>query len=73
MSAVTDAIAAVKEALLLADEVKRVGETLKAVATELRDHEKRITRLEAKWETAMEFARMAPGRQPKARRLVEDK
>lgn len=71
MSTVTDAIAALKEALLLTDEVKRVGETLKAVAAELRDHERRITRLEAKWETAMEFARL--GRPPKARRLVEGK
>lgn len=56
MSAVKDAITAIREALKLADDVKRVGESLKSVSQELRDHDRRITRLEAKWETAMELA-----------------
>jgi hypothetical protein len=68
MSAVTDAITAIREALKLADDVKRVGETLKGVTQELREHDRRLTRLEAKWETAIEIAtlRSAP-------RQIEDR
>jgi hypothetical protein len=53
VSALTDAIAAIREALKLADDVKRSGETVKEVARELREHDRRITRLEAQWETAL--------------------
>lgn len=53
MSAIGDAIGAIREALKLADDVKRAGETLKEVARELREHDRRITRLEAQWETAL--------------------
>ncbi len=53
MSAIGDAIGAIREALKLADDVKRTGETLKEVARELREHDRRITRLEAQWETAL--------------------
>jgi hypothetical protein len=64
MSVFGDAIGAIKDALKLADEVKRVGETLGEVAKELRNHDRRITRLEVKWETAVEIAstRARPGR-----------
>jgi hypothetical protein len=57
MSAIGEALAAIKEAIRLADELKRVGESLKAVAWELRDHDRRITRLEAQWDTALELTR----------------
>ncbi len=57
MSAIGEALAAIKEAIRLADELKRVGESLKAVALELRDHDRRITRLEAQWDTALELTR----------------
>lgn len=56
MSAVSDAMAALREALRLTDDVKRAGETLKDVARELRDHDRRLTRLEAQWDTALLFA-----------------
>ena len=56
MSALGEAIGAVREALRLADDVKRVGDTIKDVSKELREHDRRITRLEAKWETAMDFS-----------------
>ena len=56
MSVFGDAIGAIKEALKLADDVKRVGETLVDVSKELRSYDRRITRLEAKWETAIEIA-----------------
>lgn len=69
MSAVTDAIAAIRDAMKLSDDVKRVGESLKGVATELRDHDRRITRLEAKWETTIELAGIRLG----GARQIEDK
>ncbi len=56
MSVLGDAIGAIKEALKLADDVKRVGETLVEISKELRTQDRRITRLEAKWETAIEIA-----------------
>jgi len=64
MSVLNEAIAAVREAIILAGEVKRVGETLKELSHEVRDHDRRITRLEAKWETAMELAAVR-GRPPR--------
>jgi len=56
MTVLADAISAVKEALKLADDVRRIGETLKDASGELRDHDRRITRLEAKWEAAIELS-----------------
>lgn len=55
MSVFGDAIGAIKEALKLADDVKRVGETLVEISKELRAQDRRITRLEAKWEPAVEI------------------
>jgi len=51
-----DAIGAIKDALKLADDVKRTGETLKEISRELREHDRRITRVEAKWEAAVELS-----------------
>lgn len=56
MTVLGDAISAIKEALKLADDVKRTGETVKEIARELRDHDRRITRMEAKWEAAVELS-----------------
>lgn len=56
MSVLKDAFDAVKDALKLTDEVKRAGEALKELSVELREHDRRITRLEAKWETALELS-----------------
>lgn len=56
MSAVRDTIGAIRDALRLAEDVKRTSENLKILALEVRDHEKRLIRLEAKWETAIELA-----------------
>ncbi|HSN33008.1 MAG TPA: hypothetical protein VLU41_10015 [Ideonella sp.] len=50
MSALGEAIGAVREALKLADDVKRAGETLKEMAVELREHDRRLTRIEAQLE-----------------------
>lgn len=53
MSTLTEAVAAIREVLKLTDDVKRAGETLKEISKELREHDRRITRLEAQWETAV--------------------
>jgi hypoxanthine phosphoribosyltransferase len=66
MSVFGEAIGAIKEALKLADDVKRTGETLKEISRELREHERRIKRVEAKWEAAVE---LSAGRGGALRRL----
>ena len=53
MSVISETLGAIKEALKLAVDVKRTGETLKELSRELREHDRRITRLEAQWETAI--------------------
>jgi len=42
---------------LLTDDVKRAGDTIKELAREVREHDRRITRLEAQWETATMLSR----------------
>lgn len=59
MSVVGEAVAAIKEALKLAEDVKQAAEALKEVSRELREHDRRITRLEAQWETALMFSQRA--------------
>jgi hypothetical protein len=56
MSAVSEALKAVREALLLADKVKRTTDATLELTKEVRDHDRRITRLEAQWDTAMQFS-----------------
>ena len=68
MSAISDALRAVKEALLLAEDVRRLGEAMKNAAQELREHDRRITRLEAQWETALHLS----GRQSRKRLRKSD-
>ena len=57
MSVFSEAVAAVQSALKLADELRRTSQELKEVALELREHDRRITRLEAQWETAAILSR----------------
>ena len=59
MSAVREAIEAIKGTLLLSDKVERVAESLKGLADDVANHEKRLIRLETKWETALEFSNIA--------------
>jgi hypothetical protein len=56
MSAVSEALKAVREALLLADKVKRTADATLELTKEVRDHDRRITRLEAQWDTAVQFS-----------------
>jgi hypothetical protein len=46
MSVVKDALSAMKEVLLLTERVDQAGKTLSEVAKELRDHDRRLIRLE---------------------------
>ena len=59
MSVFGEAIDAIKAALKLADDGNRSGEVLKDISRELREHDRRITRLEAQWDTAMQFSAAA--------------
>jgi len=56
MSTVSEALKAVREALLLADKVKRTADATLELTKEARDQDRRITRLEAQWDTAMQFS-----------------
>ena len=67
MSVFGEAIGAIREALKLADDVKRSGDTIKELARELREHDRRITRLEAQWETAIQL-----GGRGEAQRRLDD-
>jgi uncharacterized coiled-coil DUF342 family protein len=46
MSVIKDAVAAMKEILILTEKIDQAGKTLTEVSKELRDHDKRIVRLE---------------------------
>ncbi len=65
MSAISDAMGVIRDAMKLADEVKRVGETLKSLSNEWRDQDRRITRLEAQWDTALQLNRVVTVRAPR--------
>jgi hypothetical protein len=56
MSTLSDAVSAIREVLTLTEDVKRFGETLKEISRELREHDLRITRLEAQWDTALNLS-----------------
>jgi len=57
VTAIKDAIAAIKEVLLLTDKVERAGSLLSEVSRELREHDRRLTRLE----TLVEFSSARAG------------
>jgi len=46
MSVVMDVVAAMKEVLMLTEKVGQAGKTLSEISKELRDHDRRIVRLE---------------------------
>jgi hypothetical protein len=57
MSTLKDVISAMRDVLLLTDKVDRAGKVLSDISSELRDHDRRLIRLE----TMVELA----GRQPR--------
>lgn len=63
MSAIRDALSALHEAVKLVDEVKRVSGHVSALAGEVRDIDRRVARLEGKWDAAMDFGKVSAARQ----------
>ncbi len=57
MSLLGQTLEAIKDAMKLADDVRRASEALKELTQEMRDHDRRITRLEAQWDTAALLSR----------------
>jgi hypothetical protein len=55
MSVIKDALDALREAGRLVDEVKRTATLISDLATEVRDIDRRLARLEGRWEAAMDF------------------
>lgn len=56
MSTLKDVMSAMKEVLLLTDKVDRAGAALSAISGELREHDRRLIRLE----TMVEIAKNQP-------------
>jgi hypothetical protein len=57
LSVLSQTLEAIKDAMRLAEDVRRVSQTLDGLTEGMRDHDRRITRLEAQWETAMLLSR----------------
>jgi hypothetical protein len=57
LSLFAETLDAIKSTMKLMDDVRRAGEDLSRLSLELRDHDRRITRLEAQWETAAMLSR----------------
>ncbi len=62
MSVISDSIKAMKEVLLLTDKVEQAGGLLSDISRELRDHDKRIIKLETRLDTYVEVASMQSGK-----------
>lgn len=57
MSVIKDALDALRKAGRLVDEVKRTAGVIGDLAVEVRDIDRRLARLEGKWEAAMDYGR----------------
>ena len=57
MSALKDVLDGIREVLRMSDQIKAAAETLKAVSAELREHDRRLVRLETMVEVAQANAR----------------
>lgn len=63
MSIFGDVTKTLKEALLLSSEVERLSKTVGKLGDEMQLHDRRITTLEAQWNTAMQlYGRQGPPR-----------
>ncbi|MBT8368452.1 MAG: hypothetical protein KJP23_27485 [Deltaproteobacteria bacterium] len=58
MSTLIDVISAMKNVLLLTDKVDRAGKVLTDISSELRDHDRRLIRLETMVELAKSQTRL---------------
>ena len=57
MSAIKDEIAAMREVILLNEKVETAGHVLSSLSIELRDHDRRLVRLETRLDTYVEIAK----------------
>ena len=57
MSTIKEVIGAMKEVLLLTDKVERAGNLLSEISKELREHDRRLVRLETMVEVAQRQAK----------------
>jgi hypothetical protein len=62
MSAIKDALDAIREAVRLTDEVKRTAGRISDLTAEMRDIDRRVSRLEGKWEAAIDLSRLSANR-----------
>ena len=60
MSTLKDVMSAMKDVLLLTDKVERAGSVLSEIAREVRDHDRRLVRLETIVEIAINQPRITP-------------
>ncbi|MCP3887463.1 MAG: hypothetical protein GY702_01125 [Desulfobulbaceae bacterium] len=58
MSTLKDVLTAMKEVLLLTDKVERTGSVLTEISKELREHDRRLVRLETMVEIAQSQAQL---------------
>jgi len=58
VSTIKDAISAMKKVLLMVDKVDRAGKVLTEISSELRDHDRRLIRLETMAEIAKNQPRL---------------
>lgn len=68
MSVISEALSALRSALNVTADLKQIAETLQGINVEIRDQDRRITRLEAKWEAAVELSAV---RRPSVPRLKD--
>jgi len=57
VSLLAQTVEAIKDAMRLAHDVRRASDTLRDLTEQIRDHDRRITRLAAPWETAALLSR----------------
>jgi len=62
MTAIKDALEALREAAKLVNEVKHSTARISELTVEIRDIDRRVSRLEGKWEAAMDFNRIGASR-----------
>lgn len=58
MSAIKDALAALRDAVALVEEVKKAGAQISSLAGEIRDLDRRVARLEGRWEATLDLAQL---------------
>jgi len=58
LSTLKDVISAMKEVLLLTDKVERTGSVLTEISKELREHDRRLVRLETMVEIGKSYAQL---------------